>query len=394
MKYLKEEEVRNISSPEQLDEVVNFYEKNDRWIEVAANSLRTFGVSNLPLLLLFDEKQNEIKDTCSEDNFNECVAETGLFLSIPVVDHFETYATRYTAFPSIYNRSGTNCRMVTTLYNKGFVTAKSAEERGEDVNRGWQTTKEPVKVLISDEKVSFVGSHKYVILPYREGIDTALQVLMEEFEEVSFRSGMISHEFILADWNIWNDEAECFRIFLEDHNVIQRDEKIKIIFRFTSGNVGNSTMTGRLLLQIHNVAIPIGPAKSIWHLSTKSTKNEKLSENNGCSFQDFREKLENIGEVLKDNEDLIEQMGNTTIMFPQICLEKAFGLCPSIPANVKKDVLESFYYQTCTAMDVYLAVSETMEKLTGKNLNAIVQIMEEVARLQKVDFTELDKAED
>lgn len=388
MRFLKEKEIRHLKSREDLQEAIDFYEEHDTWLQPIANEIMTFGVTDYPLFN--QDLQAKIQDTCPKECFDECVSDAGIFLTLPYGNKYVTFATRDISLNSIYERSGSNCRMVRTIDSHGYIKALSAEERGEIINKGWRTSTEKIKVLISDEKISFVGSSKYVILSYRDGIAAAEKILGNDFEIMEYVKGYISHEYIVAEWQIKSPETESHRLMLENFGFIGEYEEVKYIFRFSSSNIGNAKMSGRLFLCINGSHIPIGKAQSIWHLINKKVDDKsKLNDDNGCKIKDFECKLGHMGAVLKENEDVIELMGNTMIDHPSPCLKKMLEFCPSIPEKSKEYLTDNFHLEECTAMDIYLEISSLLEDIT--DLGRLVQASEEVAQLQFKNFKEYDK---
>ena len=81
-KFLKEEEIRVLATRTALQEALDFYECHDKWIRVKAKEVKAFGATNFPLFL------SEIKEkvtTCSEECFDACIEDAGIFLTITFV---------------------------------------------------------------------------------------------------------------------------------------------------------------------------------------------------------------------------------------------------------------------------------------------------------------------
>lgn len=388
MKYLAEYETKLLPTREALEEAVQFYKEHDRWMYPNANDLVTFGVTDYPLLN--GDIKERILESCPEDAFEDCVQDAGIFLTVPMSDKYLTFATRYTALNSIYERSGSSCRMVRNISDHGYIKALSAEERGEIINKGWKTSSEPLKVLYSDERISFVGSNKYVILPYDEGIQAAEETLEKNFN-VEYLTGSISHEYLVCAWTISNEETMSHKLMLESTGLLNPESPVFYFFQFSSSNIGNAKMSGRLFVSVDGVTMPIGLPQSVWHLSSKKAVEElALDHDNGCSIREFAYKLEHfLGKSLKENEDVIEAMGNYTLLYPDDCLKHALAACPSIPKRLKEAAMDEF--NGTLAIDVYLALSGALDGI--QSLKTYVQATEEIASLQYRDFSQFDKKE-
>lgn len=385
-----------INNLSEMKETLAWYSKPEFWKKVYADEIRSFGVSNMPILAESIIEDKGMKDTCSTSQFNECVADIGIFTALPNSEGtaYETFAGRFTSYLSMYDRSGTSCRMIKTIHSHGEITALSAEERGEEINRGWQTSKELLSVYIPDGKIGYFGSKKYVILSMEEGLDSVVHELSASYPDAKYIAGNVSYEYILAEWklNACEDE-ESYALRLEELGVIDKDQKTPFYLRYSTSNVGNAKMSVRLFVEIAGVKIPLGKPQSIWHHSDKFIGDkERLDHDNGCSMDDFRTKLTWIGRLLKENEDIIEVLGNTDIKHPAGCLQHLLAECNSIPAKDKKSAIEdmdTLYPDTCSAIDVYIMASSLA--MQDASPRQIVNITEEIAQLQFKNFALYDK---
>lgn len=380
MKFLNDYQIKDLDTRKELQDAVDFYKEHDVWIFPYAHEIQTFGVSDYPL---FNGNIRENVTSCDDAALDECLKEAGLFLTVPTeTSQYVTFATRSTALTSIYDRSGTNCRIVRTINSTPKMRALSAEERGEIINKGWKTSDEQVKMLISDEKISFVGSSKYVILPYDEGIRIAENVLDMIFDKKEYIRGHISHEFIVAEWEVSSAETEAYRIFLEEHHIVLPTQSVSFRFQFSSSNIGNAKMSGRILILVDGRFLaPLGLPSSVWHLKGHSE---------GCSLDVFETKLFKIASSIQNNEDQIELLGNTDIYFPAGCLQHVLKLCPTIPKKLKDLAVENMKKVTsCNAVDIYFAVSELIEKMHGSR--SLILATEEAAKLQFITWEHYDQ---
>lgn len=390
-----DDSVSALLSEESFKKACEHYSNPEFWHEVYADELRCFGVSNLPILSQQIREEKEMEKTVSDTQFKEAVAGTGLFTALPSTDgKYDVYAGRYTCYTSMYDRSGTNCRMVTKLLSSNKITALSAEARGEEVNRGWNTSRELLSVYIPDGKISFFGSEKYKILPFIDGYNAVKHELQKSYPEHKYMEGQIDHEYIYGEWKLNAEEEEEYALRLEELKVIEEGEKTPFFLRYSTSNVGNAKMSARLMVSINDIQIPLGKPYSIWHHCDKAVeKKERLNHDNGCTIEDLQIKLTWLGNLMKENEDLIESLGNTDIKHPAGCLQHLLEECNTISQKEKKQAIEdmqSLYPKECTAIDVYIMASSLAK--TGKNPKAVVHITEEVAEMQFKNFKLYDKA--
>ena len=392
---VNDDSVKNLLTEKSFLEAATHYSNPDFWRFVYANEIRCFGVSNMPILAESIVEEKGMEKTVSPEQFTECVRENGLFTAIPNAEGtaYETYAGRYTCHTSMYDRSGTACRMVTTIGSHGKITALSAEQRGEEVNRGWTTSSESIAVYIPDGKIGFFGSEKYVILPFTDGYYAVRNELDNSFPKAEYSEGQIDHEYIVGEWKLNSDEEEAYALLLEDIGAIKSGEETPFYLRFSSSNVGNAKMSVRLLVSVNGVKMPMGEPFSIWHHSGKAVVDkEKLNKDNGCEISDLKTKLTWLGSLMKENEDIIEVLGNTDIEHPAGCLQHLLAECNTIPAKDKKKAIEdmdALYPDSCTAIDVYMMASSLIAN--GSSPRSIVNMTEEIAGLQFKNFKLYDK---
>lgn len=391
-----DEAVMALTTEAEFKAAAEHYSNPSFWRFVYANELRCFGVSNMPILAQTIVQEKNMADTVSVEQFNECVAENGLFTAIPNEEGtaYETYAGRYTCHTSMYDRSGTACRMVKTITSHGKITALSAEMRGEEVNRGWNTSAEKLSVYIPDGKISFFGSEKYVILPFIDGYNAIREELDLSYPDAEYANGKIDHEYIVGEWKLNAEEEESYALMLEGLGAIEPDEETPFYLRYSTSNVGNAKMSVRLLVKVNGVLIPLGKPYSIWHHSDKSVPNDShLNNDNGCTIENLKTKLTWLGKMMKENEDIIEALGNTDIEHPAGCLQHLLNETNTPSAKDKKKAIEDMqmlYPNTCTAVDVYLMASSLA---ANQNLSPrqVVNITEEIAELQFKNFKLFDK---
>lgn len=391
---VSDDDVLALLSEKDFVAACEHYSNPEFWRDVYADEIRCFGVSNLPILAQQMREENKMEETVSDEQFKECVADTGIFTALPSPDGgYETYAGRYTCYTSMYNRSGTNCRMVTTTASHGKITALSAEMRGEEINRGWNTSKELISVYIPDGKISFFGSEKYKILPFIDGYKAVKEELIASYPDHKYMNGQIDHEYIYGEWKLNASEEEEYALMLEDMGAIEKGDTTPFYLRFSTSNVGNAKMSVRLMVSVDGVQMPLGKPMNIWHHSDKYVeKKELLNHDNGCDLEDLKIKLTWLGKLMKENEDLIENLGNTEINHPAGCLQKLLEECNTISAKAKKQAVEdmqTLYPKTCTAIDVYIMASSLAK--TGQTPKSVVHITEEVAELQFKNFKLYDK---
>lgn len=375
MRYLQDGQVMPLTSEKDLEEALSFYEENDKWYFPYANEIRVTGVDDLPLF--YQDFQRKIYKTCPEDAFVECVRSSGIFLEVPGENILGTYAVRDIALESIFERAGLACRLMRTFADVGYVKALGAEKRGAILDMGFHQSNEPVKVLISDEKVNVIGSAKYAILDFREGIERSKAALLkqDDFDALAYDSGTISHEGLSLKYKLDGPGVDSHREAMKAMNFNAGD----YFFMWSSSHTKISSMIGRLCMTDGNgYVIPIGKAVKIRHLGDP----DKLMDA-------FAGGVSALGASLKENEDRIEALGNMVIYHPKTCLAKVFETCHCIAGTAKRREIDSMPDVAAMGMDIYLAVCRAAADAT--DVRAAVLGMEEAAQIQYMDLKAFDK---
>ena len=377
-RYLLDGQEKCLKDEAELEKALKHYEDTDRWYFPRANEIYAKGVDNTPLF--YGDYMRSISATCSEELFEECVKSTGIFLKVPdtiLKDGYNTFAVREIALESVLERAGVACRLMRTLTDTGCVKALDAEKRGGILDIGFRHSSEPIKVLVSDGKISIIGSSKYAILDYREGLEAAKREIenQDDFDELSFRNALISHEGLIVRYDLTGSGPDSHKAAMEEANIhAERYE-----FVWSSSHTKCSCMIGRMNLVVGGTSIPIGKPVKVRHMGSTS---QKLMEA-------FRRGVSRLGAALKENEDLIESLGNIIILHSKGCLTRVLERCNSIPASEKKAAIDAIPDIPVTGMDVYLAAARAAEKVTG--IQNTVSAMEEVAQIQYLNFSAMDK---
>lgn len=375
-RMLMDEQVLSLETAEDLEKVLKHYEDTDRWIGVRAEDLMVSGFADYPLFYA-DMMQ---KTDASPEIFEETVKGAGLFLSVPTGRKNEVIAIRNIGLGAVYERAGLSCRLIRNIEDDRYYKALGAEKRAELLSLGFQMSTEPVKVLVSDDKISTIGSAQYAILDYRTGIEKAVAEVRKQgdFDDALFSSGAISHEGLIARYKLSGMGVDSHALMMEKACGAKPEGYYLI---WSSSHTKMSSMTARMAVEVKGCLIPIGKPAKVRH---KGDSKELLN--------DFAFQVKGLGASLKENEEQIETLGNTVVYHAKGCLTNVFKTCSSIPASAKKRVIEAFPDTPCTAFDICLAVASATENIEGTA--ALVQATEDAARVLFVDFKAMDKEAD
>ena len=118
-----------------------------------------------------------------------------------------------------------------------------------------------------------------------------------------------------------------------------------------------------------------------------------------ASIEKFGNAMENLGMILKESEERIEQLGNIDIKDVAGCVEKIREVYTFLPKTVAEKVEEDLRIQFPnggTAVDVYLALNDIVERHSKINVlspTRYLNLCEQVAKLMKLPFAKIDAGE-
>ena len=141
----------------------------------------------------------------STEELMEPAKATGLMLGFPANGGIVVKPTRYTAFTSICQRAGISGSTISNMDEKPLISVLPTMEKAQWLSRGFSLHKADCKILYRDGKVSSMLSKEYEILPANETIPRFERKLREDHPDLTFSSGMFSHEYLLHESQKLND---------------------------------------------------------------------------------------------------------------------------------------------------------------------------------------------
>ncbi len=394
--FLKnDDEVIYLESRGDLQEYLDFRKENDEWIQPFINELGAIGIKNEPLFIPsyctnLSLKKNgykiDIPDIDLNDILNqECIDDVGLFLVFPYKSKMITYPTRRIAYASICKRADDDCG---TMYrfdqrpNKGVLPI---DEKANRLTRDYLLYSDCCKILLRDGKVSAALSKEYAILPADELIEALENQLAIDHPDFEFDNGSVSHEFLMVEY-LLNDRMmeETLRLRLNDAGA---DIKcLKAGIRFSTSDVGLSKVYANVFYDADGVRTSLGTGITMEHKGDASTEK-------------FGNQLESLGMVLKESEDLIEQLGNMDINDVAGCISQireAYTFLPKQIAEAVENDCRVRFPKGGTGIDVYLALNDIIDRhASANNLSPTryLNLSEQVAKLMKLPFDKIDAGE-
>ena len=375
MKYLKRDfDERNLTKREDLQDYIEFRAANDKWIHPFCNecTVSGIGIAGMVEKAVSQAAGFSIPDNDVEESQElEARLTNKLLLVFPEDFSFKAMSIRYTAFRDVLNRSG--FEKSSTLEREVSKEKKGAMPpllKGIIMSLGLSLNQEECNLLIRDEKVSAMKSAQYRIFRDKDVVEKLESYLTEEFPEFTYAGGHVNHEYLLFDYMLnATDQEESFRMMLEDLGVdADKLGTFKIGVQVSTSDVGNSSITFSPFYIMNGVKAFLAEPLKVPHLVSKDV-------------YDIEEFFPKIAAAIKESEDDIETLGNTPIHFPKKCVE---GLVDELklPKTESKDVQ---FDSDCTAMDVYFALFDVIQKAyanTG-SLSALINNSERIAKLLK-----------
>lgn len=381
--YLGDNETISLASEKELHDYVDYREETDRWLHPLAMQLSVIGIPCMRAWFAraIEKVGDKLKDVTDEE-IEQTVQEYGFFVQFPNEDsNEEVRPLRWTALDSLLGRAGIDGSRLRRTKPSAKKEVMPPEIKASMITGSLIYNSETTSLLVRDGKVTNIGSEKYQVLSAKKGIDTLEGYLGTTHPKFAYQTGMVSHEYLVADYLINDDEMEQSFMFAMQQAGIDQIKEVKAGIRFTTSNVGTSKMRARLFLVINGSDVMFGKAIGEAHET-------------GSSIEGFGSKLPQVDALFSEAEEKVEELGNTPIQFPGSCFrymaEKA-GFSATFSAKKAEDI--SAKYSSATAIDIYLELNASIEealagKKTAKNF---VTFSENVASLLFVDFKAFDK---
>lgn len=398
LKYLKkDDEVKKLESHNDLMEYVTFRNQHDEWIQPYINEMAAVGIPNEPLFIpgycknIQVQKNGYKQDVAdidlSEPENYECIEDTGLFLVFPYNSKIVAYPTRRIAYSTICKRADDDCGTMYRFepkFNKGVLPIN---EKAERLCRDYQLYSDKCKILLRDGKVSAVLSKGYQILPVDELVGVIESQLKKDHPDFQFNNGQVSHEFLVTEYLLNDIEMEeSFRLKLNEAGA--DFSSLKAGIRFATSDVGMSRVYVTIFYDADGVRTTLGDGIEMEH------KGE-------ASIELFAEKMENLGNCLKECEERIEKLGNIDISDVSGCVSRICEVYSGVfPKAISDEVINELVVSRAalgTAIDVYLALNDIVQrhaKASSLSPTRYLNLCEQVSKLMNLPYEKIDRGED
>lgn len=388
--------VKTITNEQGKKEVLDFLSL-DQWSNAIIKECFVYQLDNAPLFfpMLKEEFTVQVHPNISvtsqglnnsDEELAQTARDTGLLLVYPKDGKLTVVPTRYTAFSSICARAGINGTTISQMDDKPLVHVLPLIEKAQWLSRGFSLHDGYCQILYRDGKVSAMLSADYVIMPANQIVPLMEERLKKEFEHLEFQGGTFSHEYLVLDY-ILNaaDTEEDLRIKLNEYGL--NINTLSSGFRFSTSDIGYSKVTVTPFLIINGVKTYLSSPIAVTHLGKNTPEL-------------FIEKLQDLGTLVKESEDIIEALGNMEIKYPAGCFSHIVD-DHSVLKSGSEAILESLRLKypvgkTCTAIDIYIALSSIVdERSKRKDLTPtqLINLCEQISKFVHCKYENYDRPE-
>lgn len=240
-------------------------------------------------------------------------------------------------------------------------------------------------IAIINGKVSAALSKEYAILPDDELIEHLEKQLMIDHPEYEFDKGMVSHEYLMVEY-LLNDTLmeESVRLKLNDAGA--HISSLKAGIRFSTSDVGLSKVYASIFYDADGIRTTLGSGIEMEHKGDASPEK-------------FEAKMEDLGLLFRECEERIEELGNIPIRNLAGCvreIREVFTFLPKATAEEVETELQLKYPNGGTAIDVYLALNDIIQrhtKTTNASPTRYLNLSEQVAKLMNLPYGKIECGE-
>ena len=384
--FSHDDETRVLKTRRELYEYLYFRDTHDQFAVPYINTeVRIVGVDvdkhgNPRSLLNQDIRDRNDIQEASDEVLDEAGVTNGLVAGFPMDNKKVAYPVMFTAINDLCARSGLYGPTMLNIFPKKTKDVLSGALRGQFFSEGLKLNKEQTNILVRDGKVVRFKSEHYEDLNAAEGIYEVEKYLKEEFPDFDYETTQVSEEFLLVEYWL-NDDLEEDSLKQALENIGIKADKVRILLRFTTSDVGNSAMRVTPVFEVDGTKLALKPSAAVEHLegNTVSMLAEGMMKNFATSFCEM--------------EDKIEELGNTQVKHVAGCFKHMAKKLNVFSADAIKAKVALLKDTSGTAADVYVALNEvaTSVMLNKSNVAEYIKISESVAKMLFADYSRYDK---
>lgn len=343
--------VKSLSSGDNavhyLEEENEFFQTVDKVVEdtifhnVPSKDMRILGLTDGPLFVGDNRKNAKIPSCVPDDAILETASEVGSKLAV-IYREENSAETGMPLSPaaaaSLVNKLGCACPAWTKL------PLHKKESWVDDAIKA--CPKKDLSLIERNGKIRGVASSRYNVIPQNKILEAVRDYLLENFEDVDFRGGTITHELTFCSWAIEDtDLLRRYKTFLNSNGFTELDDAVVEVSAETSDTTDaackvNISITDRK----QGFEMLLGSPVSMAHL-----KN--------ASEEAWKKAIVGIGNHIDDFTTQLTRLGDIRIMNPLNCFSNIAidaGLSQKQVSDVLDNAIELLEYtDEHSAHDVY-----------------------------------------
>lgn len=290
------------------------------------------------------------------------------------------FPTHPMCYRTLLQRSGDECRTMLNWDDKKTARALPVREKMERISSDFRLYSQAARALVRDGVCMVARSADYAVLPAGELVYEVEDMLQKEHPDYEFSCGSASDEFLVAEYYLNEDVLEeKVREIIAPGS----DKRLRAGIRFATSDVGLSAATVKPFYEYDKKVFTVGAGLYLPH-------------SGNASVAGFRDLLDKIGGIFRDNEDILEALYLVKVSSVRTVLE---GILEKYAGSFPKAQAEEVAQETDpgpgAAIDVYIALSDIAER-AGKKAgpNKQLALCDLVERLVRLPFDKIDKGEE
>lgn len=244
------------------------------------------------------------------------------------------------------------------------------------------------------EKLSSVhgdGKNGYEIMPPTRLYDDTVEALGKRFGTPRFTGGTVSHTDVSCSWILPQAKAELIQKYKDALNRANAVSCYPI--NFVPGAIFRTSDTSESSAML----IPgfyFTKKRFLRFADGVSVRHSKNPDRSGCDA--YREALGDIFAKFEDAAANIARLAGITVYHPENCIIRLcakYKISPRYGDGARAEICRLTRGESCTAHDIYLAMSECLAEADYQNAGKSIteKLEESVASIAKiVDWTEFD----
>ena len=393
---VKRDEVRNFNNRQELMEYLKYRSEHDKWVIPFINEIGVVHIPNEPLFINQYCKNTTIDkngytitlpsiDSDKEEVMDCITSEGGFFMATPFEGKMAVIPMTEYAYTGTCQRTGDDCPTMMRDVEGYSKKVLPSSEKAARLTRDASLYGDSCKMLLRDGYIQTNRSKEFVPFDDLEYIERLEQQLALDHSSFTFDRGQVSREYLMVEYLLNDIEMEeTVRLALNDAGADIQELKAGV--RLSTSDIGMSAMRVALFYDADGIRTVLDGGVTMEHKGDASADK-------------FADLLVSLGEIFKDCENRIEELGNMDIDDVAECISRIREKATFLPKSAADTVEENCrvkFPNGGTAIDVYLALNEIIQvhaSQTKVTPTRYINLSEQVAKLMKLPFDKIDAGE-